>query len=84
MNPDISRMLPLFGGLRIAQPVVQCIAANELSAADSNVREWVCSANSTVQKIRKMCLRATEDPSHFREYRIWASPRSLEFLHFPV
>lgn len=67
MNPDIFRMLSLFGGFRILQPVLQRLAADQLSAPDRNVWKRARTWNSTIQKIGKMRFRTAEEPSDFRE-----------------
>lgn len=67
MNPDIVRMLSLFGGFRILQPVLQRIAADQLSAPHRDVWERARTWNSAIEKIGKMRFRTAEDPSDFRK-----------------
>jgi hypothetical protein len=67
MNPDISRMLSLFGGFRSLQPVLQRIAADQLSAPDRNVWKRARTWNSAIQKIGEMGFRTAEEPSDFQE-----------------
>jgi hypothetical protein len=67
MNPDISRMLPLFGCFRVVKPVLQGFATDELAPTDRYVGERSGAGHPAIQKTGQMCLRTAEELRHFGE-----------------